>query len=453
LAFSLKQVNQDELKTREFEYSEQDAVAQQVAPQGLFSTMVKGLDLSRLVKEISLDDDFFKRINASVTMGTDLAAEGVDNVAVNFEYPANRPAGLPPAANDGVIFKPGPIAPHTFTCWLDKSKSLDYQYQLEVEFNAQSEWTGKSNKVTSPWITTRARALALDPLDVIGLLDLPISIGTLDPSVQQVQVEVSYKDAANSFSDDRTFVLKAGDPPVHWRLRLSDPSLRAYQYRVTYFFPGNVRYTTDWVTTDGGTLVVNNPFQNQIELRIIPLLDINNLQEADVEIVYSEPETKYERRTQLTFGTLPLTTQVVVIPTLARNPKGYSYSTTVVRADGSVISPVLTPASFEDTALVVKDGPGASHRLTVKLPDTNLAGAGLLAVKVVVWGPGSPPDVAEAIFTPTATADQKLMIVQPDGTGPWMYNYAVTGYTARGIPRPGDTGQASDSSLLVRLPG
>jgi len=49
LAFSLKQVNQDELKTREFEYSEQDAVAQQVAPQGLFSTMVKGLDLFKHV--------------------------------------------------------------------------------------------------------------------------------------------------------------------------------------------------------------------------------------------------------------------------------------------------------------------------------------------------------------------------------------------------------------------
>ncbi|MDQ6948347.1 MAG: hypothetical protein M3256_19315 [Actinomycetota bacterium] len=105
-----------------------------------------------------------------------------------------------------------------------------------------------------------------------------------------------------------------------------------------------------------------------------------------------------------------------------------------------------------DSALVVKDGPGASHRLTVRLPDTNLGAAGLLGVKVVVWGPGSPPDAAEAIFTPSSTGGQKLMIAQPDGTGPWSYHYAVTGYTTHGVPRAGETGSSSEADLLVRCP-
>src|SRR5262249_17693419 len=187
LAFTLTHVYMDEEKTRELEYAEDDAVAQEVAPQGLFSTMVKGVDLSKLVKEISLDDDFFKRVDATVSMGSDLAAEGVDSVAVNFEYPANRSAGAAPAASDGVVWHPGAVAPHTFAAWLDDAKDLDYQYQMDVEFTAQSEWVGKGNRVTSPWITSRARALTLDPLDVIGLFDVPISLGTIDPTVQQVQ--------------------------------------------------------------------------------------------------------------------------------------------------------------------------------------------------------------------------------------------------------------------------
>jgi hypothetical protein len=414
--------------------------------------MIHGVDLARYMREISLDDDFFKRINATVSMGSDLTVEGVDSVAVNFEYPANRKPGQQPTDTDGVIFRPGQTNTHTFTCWLNSAKSLDFQYQMSVQFLANSEWVGKSNKAVSPWITTRAQAITLDPLSVIGLFDLPISIGVLDPSIQQVQVEVSYEDPANGFSDDRTFVLKAGDPVSHWRLRLSDPTLRSYRYRLTYFFPAGVRYTTDWVSTDSATLVVNSPFHGQLSLRVIPLLDVSNLEEADVEIVYDEPATGYQQRAQLTFAGPTLNTQTLAIPTLAALPAGYSYSTTIVHADGSVVNPVTTMAGADETALVVKEGPGSTHRITGKLPDTNLAAAGLLALKVLLWGPGAPPDVAEVIFTPSAVADQKVVLVQPNDSGAWSCAFQVTGFTAKGVPRPGATGVFGDPTLLVPLP-
>jgi hypothetical protein len=452
LAFTLTKVYMDEEKTREFEYSEQDAVAQEVAPQGLFSTMVRGVDLSRLVKEISLDDDFFKRINATVSMGSDLAAEGVDSVAVNFEYPANREPGVGPMASDGVIWHPGAVPPHTFAAWLDNAKDLDYQYQMDVQFSAQSEWVGKGNRVTSPWITSRARVLTLDPLDVMALFDLTLSLGTIDPTVQQVQVEVSYDDTTNGFSDHRSFLMKAGDPPVHWRLRLSDPNLRTYQYRVTYVFTGNYQHTTDWTTTDSATLVIGNPFKNQFQVRVVPILQVSNLQEADVEVVYQETVSGYEHRTPLTFNPAAMATQVVVIPTMSAAPTGYSFITTVVHQDGSVVQPTTTQATVDDQVVLVKEGQGAAHKITVSLPDTNLAGAGLLAVKVVLWGPGDPPDVAEALFSPSTLAPQTVLLVQPDTTKPWSYHYQVIGYTALGVPRGGGPQLASDTNLLVQLP-
>jgi hypothetical protein len=69
----------------------------------------------------------------------------------------------------------------------------------------------------------------------------------------------------------------------------------------------------------------------------------------------------------------------------------------------------------------------------------------------VLWGQGDSPDVAEAVFTPSAVADQSLMLLQPDD-GAWSYNYAITGYTERGVPRDGDTGVTSAQKFLVKLP-
>jgi hypothetical protein len=452
LTFSLKQMHTDERKTREFEFSEQAAVTREAAPQGLFSTIIRGMDLTRYVREISLDDDFFKRLLVSVNIGSDLAVEGVDQVAVNFEYPANRTSSEQPTATKGFLFKPGANPPGTFTSWLDDKKTLDYQYQMDVHFNAASDWVGKDNRLTSPWITSRAPTLSLDPLDFFGLLDLPISIGTVDPNVASVDIELQYTDDANGFTAHRTFHLKPGDPVAHWRLRLSDTTQRSYSYRLTYTFADNVPYTTDWVTSDDEALIVNNPFKGKITLRLVPVLDAGNLEEADTTVVYSEQDTHYERRLTTTFTPAMLVSQQVTIPTLDPNPSGTTVSTTVVRADGSVAAPPPKSVTPDETAVVVSDGVGATRRITVKLADPILADAGLLALKVTLRGPGDPGDSAEAIFTPSANSDQHITLAQPDPAQPWAYDYAITGYTLRGVPRTGDNGHSSETTLLISLP-
>jgi len=206
------------------------------------------------------------------------------------------------------------------------------------------------------------------------------------------------------------------------------------------------------VETDSGTLLVKNPFQNQLALRVVPILDVANLQEADVEIVYTEADTGYEARVPLTFDPSAIAARPVVIPTVAKVPVGYNYTTTIVHQDGSIVNPITQAKTFGDTAVAVTEGAGAAHRIKVALPDPNLAGAGLTAVKVVVWGQGDAPDVAEAVFTPSATAEQSVLLLQPDDGAAWAYNYAVTGYTALGVPRAGVSGVTSAQKFLVQLP-
>lgn len=60
--------------------------------------------------------------------------------------------------------------------------------------------------------------------------------------------------------------------------------------------------------------------------------------------------------------------------------------------------------------------------------------------------------MAEAVFTASQAADQTLTLVQPDAGGPFTYTYNVTGYSLQGLPIKGDSGETSDTNILIRLP-
>lgn len=455
VGFSLKVIHQDELKTREFEYSMQAAVARNAAPQGLFSTVVEGLDLNKAIKEVDLDDDFFKRLVATVSMGGDLVKPGINVVAVNLEYPAIRKPNEEPLHVDGFLFKPDALDPHTFTTWLNQKKALDYRYQLDIHFKPDSPWVGKEAHVTTPWRVTRDRQLTVDPLDDIGLFDIELALGTIDTSqVEQVQVEMAYEDTANDFEAQKTFVLRPGaGASAHWMLRLSDPKLHTYRYRMTYFLKDGVRYQTDWQSSEDPSLIINDPFEGSLKLRLVPLLDPLALLEANVNLEYTEEATGYERRVQALFtGGAPLASQPINIPTLAKDPAGFKYDVTVIRQDGSIFESGPITSDADTKALVISDGAGTTRRIKVKLLNPDLTGANLVAVRVNVVGPGENPDTAEALFTAGQLSDQTLTLVQPDQGGPFTYSYAVTGYTKQGLPLVGQTGGSSSLNLLVPLP-
>lgn len=454
VAFSLKYLDQVEDKERIFEYSMQAAVAREAAPQGLFSTVVEGLDLDRAIKEVSLDDEFFNRLVATVSMGGDLTVAGINTVAVNLEYPAVRSANEDPTNVDGFIFQPNQLEPRTFTNWLNAKKDRRYRYYMDIHFKPDSPYVGKDVHVTTDWEVTRDRQLTLDPLDQIGLLDVEVSLGKVDASqIAQVQVELWYQDAANAFENRKTISLKPGEASSHWRLRLSDRNQKSYQYRLLYFLSDGLRYQTQWQSSEDPALVINDPFNNTVKARLVPLLDVNNLIEADVNVTYAEADTGYSRTVQKIFmGGAPLASTDVLIPTLAKQPDSLTYDVTIVRGDGSVFASGPQPITTLPATIPIADGEGRTSRIRLKLLNTDLASAGLVALKVQVVGPGENPDSAEALFTASQTADQMLTLVQPAEAGPFVYTYQVTGYNRQGIPIPGISGQESSLNLLVPLP-
>ncbi|MEM8808937.1 MAG: hypothetical protein AAGF01_23205 [Cyanobacteria bacterium P01_G01_bin.38] len=456
VAFSLKFYRQDELKHREFDYSMQAAVAQEIGPQGLFSTIVTGLDLDRAIQEVNLDDEFFKRLISTVSLGTDLESAGISTLAVNLEYPGVRPETAQPLHVDGFTFRPGETTPQTFTTWLNDQKELDYRYRMDIHFKPDSPWTGKEAHVVSPWIVTRDRQLTLNPLDQIGLFDVELSLGDMDSEqIKQVQVELKYEDAVNQFETEKTVVLQPGQAGEHWQLRLSDPDQRTYQYRVTYFLAGNLQYQSEWETSQDPSLVINEPFRNTLDVRLIPSLP-DDLIEAVVDVTYQESDTGYRRQVQEIFSPDTddgLRRRSISVPTLLAAPAPYTYEVTAVRADGSVFQ--SDPLLKDDSVVLVSDGPpGKTARIRVRLSgaDTLMEQVGLVAIKVDLVGPGEDPDQESVIFTPSQTDQKTVTLIRPEDADPFAYQYQITGYDLNGEEIAGESGETSDLTLFVKVP-
>ncbi|MEE8585453.1 MAG: hypothetical protein V3T83_11430 [Acidobacteriota bacterium] len=451
VAFSLRFYRQEELKTRSFEYSAQAAVAREAAPQGLFSTIVEGLDLDRSIVEVSLDEEFFNRVVADVSMGGDLQAAGVSTVAVNLDYPGQRAAGAQPSHVDGFLFRPTQLETRTFNTFVNQDQDRSYRYQLDLHFRPDTEFVGKESHVVTDWEVTQDRQLTLDPLDYVGVHLIELSLGDVDSGqLSQVQVEMVYEDAANNFRTEKTFLLRPGDPPQQWKLRLSDDEQREYSYRVTYFLTSGLRIAHDRATSESPTLVINEPFQGSLDLRLVPLLDAANLIEAIVDITYQEEDSGYTRRMQHVFTPSNLFSASISIPTLAEEPASFRREVTIVRLDGSVF--VSGPIEGDDSVAVISDGEGATKRITVRLVGTPLASAGLSAMKVNLTGPGEDPDRDSVIFTPSQSQDQRVSLVQPVEGGQFSYTFQVTGYNLSGRPVEGDSGESSENVLLVSAP-
>ena len=459
IGFSLKMYQQEELKTRSFEYSMQAAVSRTAAPQGLFSTIVNGMDLSRAIKHVSLDDDFFKHVNAKFQLGADLAASQIELVSINIEYPGVRPDGVQPEQVGGITFTPQDNGAKSFRTFLNDALDLRYRYKMDIHFAQNSDWEGNEPHYTSGWIVETGQAPQVNPFDAVDQLQIEVSLGsTVIAPVQQVQIDLVYDDPAVGMRAERSMTFKPGDPTRNWKLRFPEGAIHSFKHRVTYFLDDNVRHRTDWIesgaiTTEAISLIIPGPFLNTMKIPVLSLLDPASIIEASVDVLYVDAARGYEWRGRTVFGPDSQNqsrSREISIPTLDPMPHGVTYSVTVVRADGTVLE-VPSREIRPGEKIMVSDGVGQTRIIRIELANTNLEAAGLVAVRVRVRGQGEDADHDDVIFRPGDISPKSVMLVQPI-EGAFTYSYEVEGYTAFGVPKAGVRTDTQDLKLVVGLP-
>jgi hypothetical protein len=356
VAFQLKYINQDELKTMTLEYHRSEATQRAYAPQGFFGLLASDLDMTnggKHFREVDLDDPFFRVFTVTVQAPIDYAALGLTSAHVTLDYgdPRGDPEHL---KHQDFLFDAEHHQDQQWPVFLDEKLDTTYTYSIEYHFDPQSPWKAQQFSYRSAAKQTENRTLFLNPFDDFAFLDVTIAADGIDTDiVTATDVHLSYT-GPSGYSRQDMVTMIAGKEPQHWKLRLQGDPTPQYTYHCVHHLADGSTITTDPVTTPATTVAVTNPFAGSLDLTFVPLFDPAQVRFAFLDFDYQDPPNNYHRQFRLQFGadsSAPVAKHISI-----RDPKkiGFKYRLTFEGTHGDEERGAYIDT--EDTLIAVKKG-------------------------------------------------------------------------------------------------
>jgi hypothetical protein len=248
--YRLKTVNEMTADRFEVDITLSSVVEKRLFPQATLQTFFKGYSseqMTQFVREVDLDDDFFKKVKPTVRAFANWDMGTINYVVVDVEYNGDT---------QSFHFDAGDQAAKSYEWSLAADGARAYRYRYKVGFKGRSE----DQALVSPWKTDVTRELNLS-IPETGRLALDINAGDIDWNlVKQAQVEVRYADTDQDV-DEVTYTaqLTVSEPTDAWQHDIFAPVTRPVQYRTRFFLSNESEVTSAWTDTTSRQIVVNDP--------------------------------------------------------------------------------------------------------------------------------------------------------------------------------------------------
>lgn len=285
-----KDFNAAEMKI-EFNLEQRSVVEWAIHPQTTLETFFHGMsveEIKQYVREINLDDDFFKDLSLTVRTFTDFSDAKLGDVEVQVHYEGTDENGESKEKNQTFTFT-GPD-PQKWSVGLIGGQR-EYQYRYRVGFK------GLEAGPFTEWARSKSPDLNITALNP-GRVDLTVLAGDIDfdTLVQQVQVFIAYEDAdAGVAREENVVVLSAGRQEDHYQRVIFKERRKPIQYRKRFRMKSNeVREDTEYQTTNGPQLLINQPFVDVLRVSLLPAGDgWDDIVNVSVELKYHDLTNDY----------------------------------------------------------------------------------------------------------------------------------------------------------------
>ena len=336
IAFKLKALRQEERRTATYEYNRSDAVTREYAPQAFIGLLTRDLDdLDSHVLVADLQDDFFKTLDVEVLPPAISFEEvGLASAHVGLNYPDPEDPSNNQRAD--VLFEGDQEARERRQFFLNSGFDQHYDYSVEYVFRSNSGWEGEKHSYEVGPQRTQDRRLQLNPAKEVGFLRIHVEPNRIDAElVDSVEVNLRYM-SPTGWTREKTLVIRSDSEPQEWRLRLSDPDHQIYSYRYTYHLVDGGTLKTDWQEQEANSLLVNDPFDQQLHIEIIPALAPNEARMAFVDIVYDDADNDLHHAESVRLTQEDLTrheSRDLFLPLRDRTRRTFQYRLTVLGTD------------------------------------------------------------------------------------------------------------------------
>lgn len=445
--FKFEYTKTDEQRTRTYTYNDSKAQAMKYYPQGFFTLLLDGVASNLVIREIDLDDEFFRLLTINVeSTDIDFDVLKMHSANVEIEYDGRQPDG----DNDG-IFKPNKTNPQTYRFYLNDDLLLDYRYNVEYNFLTQD--SGELTTYKTDWITSRDRSLLLNPYQDLGFSQLEVSLeddfqwNGIKSVIAHVTYEgPSWEDADKTWSLSKMFMFRPGGQTRYdWLMRLSNPKAKAFSYYFEYVLEDGNHSKTDPETSNVAAVLVPDLISAKRDIDFI--FNLNFDETAYLTVNYNDSFSGYHWSKELVGKDDQKVS--VSIPLANQENRAFSYVVTVVNNLTNQVQETKYPAGEYSRVVRVESLSDKSTPITI-------------TANKVRWS-----DVNRADFTVRYTSadgstktntvkfespdDEVYSFAVASGDGTPSYEWFATFYTDNGTFRYPQTADSYQTSTDKRL--
>jgi hypothetical protein len=452
VSLSLKVKHREELEHAVYRFDERLPEERTHAPQGLLAALLSESEMAERVHHIDLASPFFELLEVLVTGPTEqeFTALGLRSVTALLTYGL---LGDPvPPEQESVEFMPGSSGARTFAMKRRGRPSLAYTVELAYEFSRIASTDADVLSFTTPPVEHTERTLTINPYADVGVLDVEVDTGRVDPTVRQIDVALSYLDEVSGFRSAHTIRLvptaTTAAADRHWQVRTRQQGERFYTATPTFTFD-DATFTAPPIRTDMSLLRIDSPFTSTRTVLVQPDVTAADASQVTVEVVYDDQAAGYHRQFTTILAPDPLT-RVWSSATLSwpiLNPVRQRLKYRVTTLAGGTVETTDWTDSDEPSLLVGETG-RRMRTLDVRLVGPPLAEAGLDAVEVRVTLPGAADDTAKSLFFDSATQDSQPVALPATADVPLGFRYQVVAFHTDGSQGVGPW-QTTGTALVV----
>lgn len=366
--------------------NERITVKRSIYPQASMKSLTRvlrdaggGIDPSRFIQEVTLDDPWFQKRAVTAHALVNFAHDQVASVNLTLDYDGEpRTIRLTKDKPDGSaewnsVLRDGKMV-----------RDIPYSYRLTFDDVDSGERPGV---LVTGTLSTIGDEFEVSPR-ADGLYFIDDIQMSADASVWKrfgsVLVELRYADPANAIRIDESFLLTAAKPEATWTRFRRDAALSGYEVRITYSSPERRDIVIDWTTSDQERLLLKDPNPLRRSLQVVPTVTWDLVAMVFVELRYSDPANGIEERATLSFFDTPADKrpQTFTVALADAENRLIGYTATFVLKDNRTIT--IPPSMTAGDGIFLRADMAGHRVVTIVPPRLSFAAAGLVRIEAAL---------------------------------------------------------------------
>lgn len=336
-------------KLLDVNFSERTTVKRSIYPQGHLSGLFRavqqqGIDLSRFVISVDLDDPWFAHRHVKVISRANFEEDAIASLNVALQY--------------GDEFRNVILDANTPTAtldWLSMVNNGAMQRSLKMNYKVtfkDVDGTERPIALQSLDQETDLENLEINPRELYSIVRVPI-VSSVFPWDRYPQVEVytRFRDQPHGIQIDDVFLLSKDHPENVWKLFVRDPQQTEFEYKVIYHAADNRDAEKPWTTSTDEQILLRDPFppDKRRTVDIAANVSWTQVDQVFVDLSYSDPQSYLDAPDGVyKEGTVSFSQTDAALKNFSvelRNPKWrrVAYNVTILFKDGRMVQ---IPNSF-----------------------------------------------------------------------------------------------------------